>query len=165
MDIKMIKEVVMNDTKIDLNNPEINNCRRADYVEARMLYFVFCREFTKMGLSQIGNTLEPRKNHATVLHSIRQFENWSEKDKSLQNKYNKLKAKMRYVIDVKNEMDIVEALTKLQDLESNYQNCMMENQRLSNQINELNEKIEKQNKYLVENYGYDVTRSVFGKNS
>ena len=167
-DVNIIKETVINHTNVDLKNHDINKSRRSEYFNARMHYFNLCREFTKMSLNKIGQTIRPSKDHATVLHAIRTFETIKQYPKigmnqSIINEHTNIKSKVRYLIEMSDqkEMDVFEAVKQLYDLEKDHFDCLARNNELLNQINQLNEQIAKQNKYLVENYGYDATRSNF----
>lgn len=60
--------------------------RKFRIVEARMLYYKILKQ-KGYTLTEIANTLN--KNHATVLHSLRVFDDIFEYDKDLQNKYKK----------------------------------------------------------------------------
>lgn len=97
MDTKTIKRIVISETGVDLNNENIVGNRTASYVNARMIYFKLCRDFTKKSLDYIGRSLTPSKNHATVLHGIRSLISDMEYDKNKQSMYNRIRAKVEYV--------------------------------------------------------------------
>lgn len=60
--------------------------RKFRIVEARMLYYKILKQ-KGYTLTEIANTLN--KNHATVLHSLRVFDDIIDYDKDLKNKYKK----------------------------------------------------------------------------
>lgn len=63
--------------------------RKREIVEARQIFFSIIKKNTKMSLSSIGKLC--RKDHATVLHSIKTVENLCETDKSFLKKYQAIK--------------------------------------------------------------------------
>lgn len=67
MKIQEIKELVENNTNIKL---EMRN-RKREVVYARSIYYKLCKEHTRESLSTIGKTV--RRDHATVLHGIKVF--------------------------------------------------------------------------------------------
>lgn len=62
--------------------------RVKDIVSARYMTFAAFRERTHMSLSDIGSVFN--KDHATVLHGVKQVSNLSETDKLYEKKYNEL---------------------------------------------------------------------------
>lgn len=68
MKIQEIKELVENNTNIKL---EMRN-RKREVVYARSIYYKLCKEHTRESLSTIGKTV--RRDHATVLHGIKVFD-------------------------------------------------------------------------------------------
>jgi len=97
MNMDIIKRIVISETGVDLNNENIVNNRRATYVNARMIYFKLCRDYTKKSLDNIGQSLYPRKNHATVLHNIKSLTTEMEYDIEKKSVYNRIQAKVEYV--------------------------------------------------------------------
>jgi hypothetical protein len=69
MTTKEIKELVEQET----NNTLDTKTRKRDIVYTRAVYFKLCRVHTLLPLSEIG--LIVNKNHATVLHGLRLFNN------------------------------------------------------------------------------------------
>lgn len=59
--------------------------RQRRYVLARSVFYKLLRDNTKMSFQEIANTFN--KNHATVLHSIKQLEGYMEYDSSLRIDY------------------------------------------------------------------------------
>lgn len=73
MTLEQIREIVEQQTKQNL----LNTRRKTELVYTRALYFKLCREYTLHSLSTIGESVG--KNHATVLHGLKLFDNWIEK--------------------------------------------------------------------------------------
>ena len=60
------------------------------YVVSRFLFYKLCRDFTFCTFTQIGYAVN--RNHATVLHGLRQFDNFKfSNDKKYLDPYNELK--------------------------------------------------------------------------
>jgi hypothetical protein len=162
MDIKMIKKVVSETTGIDLNDEKLNSKRIAENVDARVIYFSLAREYTNLSLASIGKTLIPKKDHATVLYSIRKAKDAIRFDKTFRQKLDNIRSRVEYLKTQveESEIDFITALNRLEKMEEDNMRLIGENATLLKQIDELNDKIKRQNKYLVEN-GYVVGRSIF----
>lgn len=63
-----IKNFVQQVYKIDITR----NCRTINYVQARAIYFKLCMEYSPLNISAIARTMG--RNHATLLHSLKQFD-------------------------------------------------------------------------------------------
>lgn len=85
MTIDKIRELVEHETGYDLTNTK----RTTEYVYMRAMYYKLCREYTLHSLNTIGKSVG--KNHATVLHGLKLFDNWIDKhEKSYIDTYSKL---------------------------------------------------------------------------
>ena len=164
MDIKMIKKVVTEATGIDLNDKKLNSRRISENVEARTMYFSLAREFTALSLADIGKSINPRKDHATVLYSIRKAKDAIRFDKSFRQKLENLRSRVEFLrVQVEeSEIDFITALNRLEKMEEHNMILIGQNSQLLKQIENLNGKIERQNRYLIEN-GYKINRSVFAE--
>lgn len=90
--LKEIQEKVESYFGLKLNT----KCRRREYIYARMIYYKLVRNFhPDMSYQQIANTMN--KNHATVLHAIKEFPNVCRFDKEFSKDYNNLKEQLRYI--------------------------------------------------------------------
>lgn len=85
---KFVYRTVCDHFGIDIKN----KTRRRNYVEARRIYFKVLKEIEPLrSLSSMGNSLKSVKfNHATVLHHIRQLDNFLTYDKELSTTYNNI---------------------------------------------------------------------------
>lgn len=162
MDINIIKRIVSDTTQCDLNDEEKNKRRIREHVDNRRLYFSLCRKYTPLSLAEIGRSIKPKKDHATVLYNIRQLDDQMLFNKILRNKYENLRSRIEYVKSQVDEssIDFVTALNRLEKMEVQNKKLMGVNTELLNQIDQLNGKIKRQNKYLVEN-GYKIGMSIF----
>lgn len=160
----MIKQVVTDTIGIDLNDETKNSRRISEYVDARRMYFSLAREFTTLSLAEIGKSLKPYKDHATVLYNIRQAADSKRFNKEFRQRLEDLRSRVEYIkSQIKDsEIDFITALNRLEQMETKNDELMQKNHELLNQIKELNGKIKRQNKYLTES-GYVVGRSVFAE--
>ena len=75
MELNQIKKLLI---KVFNNDFTVKN-RKQEFVYQRSIYFRLCREFTTLPLCDIAASLN--KNHATVIHSFKVFDNlelWGE---------------------------------------------------------------------------------------
>ena len=63
-----IKNFVQQVYRIDIARQK----RTINYVQARAIYFKLCMEYTNMSIVPIAKTLN--RNHATLLHALKQFD-------------------------------------------------------------------------------------------
>ena len=89
MTSKLVKEIVEDYYKLKIDS----KTRQRKYVEARAVYYKLLRENSRMSLQAIGNTMN--KDHATVLHSLRQIKDWLEYDKQLKRDYNTINSTLQ----------------------------------------------------------------------
>ncbi len=96
--------------------------RGVNYVEARNMYYHICYKVFNMTLSEVGKTID--RNHATILHGLRQFEVWMEYDDVFKRKFLEFFSGRRYKIQRKNfdkeelEYQLDKAISKIQMLEN-----------------------------------------------
>lgn len=152
MNKQIIKEIVDNYFEININR----NTRKRNYVEARAIYFKLCREFTKMSLEEIGKQVN--RDHASVLHGIRAFNNWvsePNKDLSLSNSLRILRNKVK---NFDNEQDnlielnesVVLKYVKLKEQVQEQENIIEE---LRKELNDITDKHNKREKFY-QKYGF-----------
>ena len=75
MELNQIKKLLIK----EFDNDFTQKNRKQEYVYQRSIYFRLCREFTTLPLCDIAASLD--KNHATVIHSFKVFDNlelWGE---------------------------------------------------------------------------------------
>lgn len=122
---KLIKKRINNFFDIDINEPT----RIEKYVEARMIYYWLCYYFTNMNLSKIAKTVN--KNHATVLHGIKNFPIFMETDKEFKEKFLEIYETLKEDVQKKTEQ------MSLQELTFRYNQLLMENGKLKEIIKNL----------------------------
>ncbi len=76
--------------ELQMNFDEVKNrkTRLKEFVYARQLYSYFAKKYTKENLTNIGKFIS--KDHATVIHSIKQVNNFLDVDKQMQLQVNKI---------------------------------------------------------------------------
>ena len=85
--------------------------RELRYIEARAAYYTLCWQFTTATKSKIAKSLG--KNHATIIHALREFPEMCRINKTLKLRYNLLKEELLKVdIDYKppDKMNLQELL-------------------------------------------------------
>lgn len=84
-----------------LNIPQItieafqSKSRKREIVKRRQLAMYFCRRKTSLSLEQIGLKLAS-KDHATVLHAIKEIHNLVQTDFKFRESFNKLEARINF---------------------------------------------------------------------
>lgn len=83
IDIKLQNKIIkiINDT---FNVDIVSKTRKQDYVDGRMIYYRILRDLG-YGYQPIARTLN--KDHSTIIHGIRAFDDVTTYDKELYNKY------------------------------------------------------------------------------
>ena len=126
--IDFILSVIESETGLNVLNPT----RKRQYVDARaMACFIMSRKLN-LTLSQIGEILN--KNHATVLHSLKLFDNLYETDYRFKEKFDKIKGIYCNKTPVEEPLDLKdEHIKKLQKLYDNKIRVLtLENNQLKN---------------------------------
>ena len=93
---EQIKKLVIENTGIDIDNP----VRKRAFVEARAIYYKLLREYTLLSLVEIGDYV--KKNHATVIHGIKNLDSWCKLDVNLKNKYLNIRSGLDVLKEGKN---------------------------------------------------------------
>ena len=122
---KIIRKRINEFFGIDIDEPT----RIEKYVEARMIYYWLCYYFTNMNLSRIAKTVN--KNHATVLHGIKNFPIFMETDKDFKEKFLAIYDTLKEDVQKKTEQ------MSLQELTFRYNQLLMENGKLKETIKNL----------------------------
>jgi len=113
MEQETIKEIVCNYFNLDITR----TTRKKEYVEARAFYYRLMRQHTRLSLYEIGKSVN--RDHASVIHGMKQLHDWIQVDASLKAKYrildNKLKEyKAGQEIEI-NEAEIIDTNIKLKE--------------------------------------------------
>tara|TARA_R110000803_G_scaffold201950_1_gene266890 strand:+ start:475 stop:960 length:486 start_codon:yes stop_codon:yes gene_type:complete len=98
MNKETIKQLVEDYFKLDFSK----KLRKREYVEARAIYYKLLRENTRMSLAAIGSSMN--RDHATVLHSLRQIEDWLQYDKQIKQDYDTLNNRVIHAIRLNPEL-------------------------------------------------------------
>ena len=122
--LQVIREAVEAVTSCDV----VLRTRQVEYVQARMIFYKFARD-NKQTLQAIGKFLE--RDHATVMHSLKKFEQDVQYDSAFRAKYNAVR-------DVIGNLDIKECENATETLLEAYE---MRNANLIEQNAELRAKL------------------------
>jgi len=146
---EQIKKLVIENTGIDIDNP----VRKRPFVEARAIYYKLLREYTLLSLVEIGNYV--KKNHATVIHGIKNLDLWCELDVNLKNKYLNIRSgldvlKENIELDNADVEKIVDRYIKLKQKASK---LIESNKELLEQVKDITNKYNEREKHFKKN-GY-----------
>jgi len=119
-----LKNIIKEETNIDLDSPSVKNCRDRDFVETRAMYYALLRKYTNMTYIKIGKSVG--KNHATVMHASDALPFWLKQDEGLLNTYSKLNTKFKEHLgydeaDKKIEYNIERILDNYLELKKQYE--------------------------------------------
>lgn len=78
---KRILSIITQETETSVADI-ISKTRKREATQARQMYHYFMRKYTKLSLSRIGS-MTGKRDHATVLHSIKTIINLVETDKNI----------------------------------------------------------------------------------
>lgn len=109
--------------------------RKFEFVFARACYYYLCRKFGGFSFSKIGKSVN--KNHATVLHSLKELPYMIKHDEVYLKKYNALMSKFDMNMCVQKNTITVETLVR------DYNFLLLENDKLRGENAELRELIYK----------------------
>jgi len=149
---EQIKKLVIENTGIDIDNP----VRKRPFVEARAIYYKLLREYTLLSLVEIGDYV--KKNHATVIHGIKNLDSWCKLDVNLKNKYLNIRSgldvlKENIELDNADVEKIVDRYIKLKQKASK---LIESNKELLEQLKDITNKYNEREKQFKKN-GYIVT--------
>jgi hypothetical protein len=113
--------------------------RKFEYVFARACYYKICRDYGGYSYQKIAKSVN--KNHATVMHSLKEIEYTAKHNIHYLKKYNKLMKEFNLkVFKTVNFEDRYKGIT-LQQLVVDYNLLLLENDKLKGEIKELEESI------------------------
>ena len=110
--LEVIRKAVETITSCDV----VERTRQREYVQARSIFYRFARD-NKQTLQAIGNFL--KRDHATVMHSLKKFEQDVEYDSVFRANYNAVKDILGN-LDVKGCEDATETLLEAYEMRNTY---------------------------------------------
>jgi len=139
---KRLRDIIEYETGLNI----YVNTRRREYVQARAMYYYILRKETKMSLQAISETV--KKNHATILHSINNFDDWMAADPELNKSYKRVLKSFFSSGDINNTSpkvngEIIESLIN-------------ENQSMKKKLSDMSKEIHKARKNPLVDLVYDV---------
>ena len=105
--IKKIKELVKQEYGYDVDSPT----RKREVVEARAMFYSVLKNFTNLTLTGIARTVD--KNHATVLHGLKNFDLWKKQNKYLEFAFRNVVHRLETLDEVENYVDVMELRREL----------------------------------------------------
>ena len=127
----LYRAIVEKHTNLKLSTPT----RQFNYVFARSCYYYLCRKFGLMSFAKISATVN--KNHATVMHSLKELPYIIKHDKSRNIIFQKI------VSEVKEDYFIPKTKKTIDQLVLNHNYYLLENGNLKNYIERLESKLKK----------------------
>ena len=105
--IKKIKELVKQEYGYDVDSPT----RKREVVEARAMFYYILKNFSNLTLAAIARTVD--KNHATVLHGLKNFDLWKKQNKYLEFAFRNVVHRLETLDEVENYVDVMELRREL----------------------------------------------------
>ena len=125
----LYKSIVEKHTKLKI----CKATRQFDFVFARSCYYYLCRNFGEMSFGKISATLN--KNHATVMHALKELPYIVKHDKRCNSIFQKI------VSEVKKDYFVPKTKKTIEQLVSNHNYYLLENGNLKNYVKRLEKKI------------------------
>ena len=117
---KKIKELVEQVYKVDITN----SCRESRFVQARLIYYKLCIEFSQLNQTNIAKSIG--RNHATLIHAMKQWDVYIRFFEGFEKNYNFIKAAL---LEAKMFPNVKKRIT-LDELLIKYNALMVENEQL-----------------------------------
>mgnify|MGYP005987925639 CR=1 FL=1 len=97
-----VLRVICKELAMDFDEVKNRKTRLREFVYARQLYAYFCKEYTKENLTNMGKFIH--KDHATMIHSIKQIKGYYEFDNVVKNDVDRISNILKHKV-VKNTAD------------------------------------------------------------
>lgn len=129
----VLAKIIDQSLNVDIKTP----CRKRETVNGRMIYYKILNEL-KFGCSAIGKSLG--KNHATVLHGLKQFGDLWVTEKQLREEYYLIKEMFfnESNLDAHESYSRKELFKSVKYLENENKSLTLEVERLNNRLNSRN---------------------------
>jgi len=127
----LYKSIVEKHTNLELSTPT----RQFNYVFARSCYYYLCRKFGLMSFAKISATVN--KNHATVMHSLKELPYIIKHDRVCNSIFQKI------VSEVRKDYFIPKTKKTLDQLVTNHNYYLLENGNLKNIVKKLESKVKR----------------------
>ena len=123
---KKIRELVEQVYKVDITN----SCRESRFVQARLIYYKLCIEFSQLNQTNIAKSIG--RNHATLIHGMKQWDVYVRFFEGFEKNYNFIKA---VLLEAKMFPNVKKRIT-LDELLIKYNALMVENEQLKIKLGE-----------------------------
>tara|TARA_R100000951_G_scaffold8878_1_gene8021 strand:- start:4332 stop:4817 length:486 start_codon:yes stop_codon:yes gene_type:complete len=104
---ELTKDLIENYYSVKINK----NTRKADYVEARAMYYKLMRSHTNLSLDRIGRSVG--RDHAGVINALKRLDGWLSYDKRIINIYYELNKK---IVEEKLKSEGIDLYKNVEDL-------------------------------------------------
>ena len=137
LEVKTLKYLVNNTMNVNLDMPT----RKYRYIKARAICYKILRDQNNMSYQSIGRFFS--KTHATIIHSIKEFDAMIKYDKQMEEDYNNIINVWGKPLDVKNKhIDALDLVIKI-DMEKSLKHLHKQNKILSLNLLRVQEQLNK----------------------
>jgi chromosomal replication initiator protein len=91
-----ILKVICRELQMDFDEVKNRKTRLKEFVYARQLYAYFCKEYTNESLTNMGKFIH--KDHATMIHSIKQIKGFYDVEKVIKNDVDKINTILKHKV-------------------------------------------------------------------
>ena len=91
-----ILKVICRELQMDFDEVKNRKTRLRGFVYARQLYAYFCKEYTNENLTNMGKFIH--KDHATMIHSIKQIKGFYDVEKVIKNDVDKINTILKHKV-------------------------------------------------------------------
>ena len=137
LEVKTLKYLVNNTMNVNVDMPT----RKYRYIKARAICYKILRDQNNMSYESIGRFFS--KTHATIIHSIKEFDAMIKYDKQMEEDYNNIINVWGKPLDVKNKhIDALDLVIKI-DMEKSLKHLHKQNKILSLNLLRVQEQLNK----------------------
>ena len=137
LEVKTLKYLVNNTMNVNVDMPT----RKYRYIKARAICYKILRDQNHMSYQSIGRFFS--KTHATIIHSIKEFDAMIKYDKQMEEDYNNIINVWGKPLDVKNKhIDALDLVIKI-DMEKSLKHLHKQNKILSLNLLRVQEQLNK----------------------
>lgn len=137
LEVKTLKYLVNNTMNVNVDMPT----RKYRYIKARAICYKILRDQNNMSYQSIGRFFS--KTHATIIHSIKEFDAMIKYDKQMEEDYNNIINVWGKPLDVKNKhIDALDLVIKI-DMEKSLKHLHKQNKILSLNLLRVQEQLNK----------------------
>tara|TARA_R110000822_G_scaffold146658_2_gene285787 strand:+ start:444 stop:896 length:453 start_codon:yes stop_codon:yes gene_type:complete len=129
MKLKFLKDIVERHLDIKISTPS----RKFEFIFARSCYYYLCRKYAKSSFAKISKSVN--KNHATVMHSLKELPFILKQRKDLKNAFNLI------IKEADNDYIYENTKMTIDELVMEYNFSLLKNGELENKIKKQDKKL------------------------